>query len=94
MAGKGTLAAIPEIFDFTFGGDIEGYRTVESYLDSDLTSSVVSVIFAVGGDFGRKGKEKKESDEGSDDGSRFLGETIREGWQEMAALCGKMIDTE
>ena len=28
------------------------------------------------------------------DRSRFLGETTREGWQEMAALCRKMMDAE
>ena len=27
-ARKGTLAAIPELFDFTLGGDVEGYETV------------------------------------------------------------------
>ena len=37
---------------------------------------------------------KEDSDDGSDYGSHFLGETMREGWQEMAALCGKMTDTE
>ena len=56
--------------------------------------SVVSAIFAVGGDSGGKGKEKEDSDDESDNGSRFLGETMREGWQEMAALCGKMTDDE
>ena len=66
---KGTLAAIPELFDFTLGGDVEGYKTVESDSDSDSTSSVVSTIFAVGGDFGRKGKEKEDTDDGSDDAS-------------------------
>ena len=53
-ARKGTLAAIPELFDFTLGGDVEGYETVESDSDSDSTSSVVSAIFAVGGESGRK----------------------------------------
>ena len=94
VARKGTLAAIPELFDFTLGDDVEGYETVESDSDSDSTSSVVSAIFPVGGDFGRKGKEKEDSDDESDDGSRFLGETMTEGWQEMAALCGKMTDAE
>ena len=95
-AGKGPLAAIPELFNFTLGGDVEGYETVESDSDSDSdsTSSVGSAIFAVGGDFGGKGKEKEDSDNGSDDGSRFLWETMREGWQEMAALCGKITDAE
>ena len=93
-ARKGSLAAIPELFDFTLGGDVEGYETVESGSDSDSTSSVVSAIFAVGGDSGGKGKEKEDSDNGSDDRSRFLGETMREGWQEMAAFCGKMTDAE
>ena len=67
---------------------------MESDSDSDSTSSVVSVIFTVGGDFGRKGKEKEDSDNVSDDGSRFLGETMREGCQEMVALFGKMTDAE
>ena len=93
-ARKGTLAAIPELFDFTLGGGVEGYETVESGSDSDSTSGVVSAIFTVGGGSGGKGKEKEDSDDGSDDGSRFLGETMREGWQEMAALCGKMTDAE
>ena len=91
-ASKGTLAAIPEVFSITFGGDIEGYRTVESDSDSDSTSSAVSVVFDVGGDSGGKGKDKENSDDESDDGSRFLAETMREGWQEMVALCGKMTD--
>ena len=93
-ARKVTLAAIPELFDFTLGGDVEGYETVGSDSDSDSTSGIVSSIFAVGGDSGGKGKEKEDGDEGSDDGSRFLGETMREGWQEMAALCGKLTDAE
>ena len=93
-ARKGTLAGIPELFDFTLGGDVEGYETVGLDSDSDSTSSVVSAIFAVGGDSGRKGKEKEDSDDGSDDGSRVLGETMREGWKEMAVLCGKMTDAE
>ena len=78
-ARKGTLAAIPELFDFTLGGVVEEYETVESdsYLDS--TSSIVSAIFNVGGDSGRKRKEKEDSDDGSDDGLCFLGETMREG---------------
>ena len=73
---------------------MEGYETVESDSDSDLTSSVVSAIFTIGGDSGRKGKEKEDSDDVSDDGSRCLVETMREGWQEMATLYGKMIDAE
>ena len=93
-ARKGSLVAIPELFDFTLGGDVEGYETVESGSDLDSTSSVVSAIFAVGGDYEGKGKEKEDSDDGSDDRSHFLGETMREGWQEMAALCGKMTDAE
>ena len=93
-ARKGTLAAIPELFNFTLGGDVEGYETVESDSDSASTSSVVSPIFPVGGDSGGKGKEKEDSDNGSDDGSRFLGETMKEVWQAMAALCGKMTDAE
>ena len=93
-ATKGTLAAIPKLFDFTLGVDVEGYETVESDSVSDSTSSVVSAIFAVGGDSGGKEKEKEDSDDRSDDGSRFLGETMTEGWQEMAALCGKMTDAE
>ena len=93
-ARKGTLAAIPELFYFTLGGDVEGYETVEADSNSNSTSSVVSAIFAVGGDSGGKEKEKEESDDGSDVGVRFLGETMREGWQEMAALCGKMTDAE
>ena len=67
---------------------------MESDSDSDSTSSVVSAVFAVSGDSERKGKEKADSFEGSDEGSRFLGETMREGWREMAALCGKMTDAE
>ena len=93
-ARKGTLAAIPELFDFTLGRDVEGYETVESDSDSNSTSSVLSAIFAVGGDSVRKGKEKEDSNVGRDDGLRFLGETMREGWQEMAVLCGKITDAE
>ena len=55
---------------------------------------MVSAIFAVGVHSGRKGKGKEDSDGESDDGSRFWGETMREGWQKMAALCGKMNDAE
>ena len=91
---KRTLAAISELFDFTLCGEVEVYETVESDLDSDSTSSVVSAIFAVGGDSEGKGKEKQDSDDGSDDESRFLGETMREGWQEMAVLCGNMTDAD
>ena len=79
-ARKGTLAAISELFDVTLGGDVEGYETVESDLDLDSTSSAVSAIFAIGGDFGRKRNEKDDGDDGSDYGSRFLGEFMREGW--------------
>ena len=93
-ARKGTLAANPELFDFTLGGDVEGYKTVESDSDSDSTLSVVFAIFAVGGDSGGKGKEKEDTDDRSDDGSCFLVETMREGWQEMAVLCGEMTDAE
>ena len=93
-ARKGTLAAIFELFHFTLGGHGEGYETVGSDLDLDSTSSVVSAIFAVDGDSVGKGKEKEDSEDGSDDESRFLGETMRAGWQEMAALCEKMIDAE
>ena len=67
-ARKGTLVAIPELFDFTLGGDVEGYETVESDSDSDSTSSGVSAIFPIGGKSGGKGKEKECSDDGSDDG--------------------------
>ena len=91
---KGTFVAISEMFDFTLGGDVEGYETGKSDSDSDSTSSVVSAIFTVGGDYERKGKEKEDSDNGSDDASRFWWETMREGWQEMSALCGKMTDAE
>ena len=91
-ARKGTLAAIPELYGYTLGEEVERYETVE--LDSDSTSSVVAAVFAVGGDFGGKGKGKEDSADGSDDGSRFLGETMREGWQEMAAFCGKLTDAE
>ena len=73
---------------------MQGYETVESDSDSDSTSSVASAIFTVGGDSGRKGKEKEDSDGGSDDGSPCLEETMKEGWQEMATLCGKMTDAE
>ena len=69
-ARRRTLAAIPKLFDFTFGGDVEGYETVGSDSDSDLTSSVVSVICAVGGDSGGKGEEKEDTDDRSDDRSR------------------------
>ena len=44
--------------------------------------------------FRGEGKEKEDSDNGNKDRSRFLGETMREGWQEMATLCGKMSDAE
>ena len=93
-AGTGTLAAIFELYGFNLGRDIEGYETVESDLYLDLTSSVVSAIFAVSGDSERKGKAKEDSDDGSDDGSRFLWATIREGWQEMAVLFGEITDVE
>ena len=39
-------------------------------------------------------ERKRDSDVGSDNGSRFLGETIREGWQEIPTLCGKMTEAE
>ena len=55
--------------------EVEGYETVESDWESDSTSSVVSVVFPAGGDSGRKGKEREESD----DGSRFLRETMSDG---------------
>ena len=93
-ARKGTLVAIPELFDFTLAGDVEEYETVESDSDSDSTSSIVCAIFAVGGDYGRKGREKEDTDDGSDDGWRLFGKPMRGGWQEMAALFGKMSDAE
>ena len=93
-ARKGTLAAIPELFDFTLGGDVEGYETVRSDSDLVLASSVISAVYAVGRDFGSKGKEKEDSDAGSYDGSRVWKYTMREGWQEMAELCGKITDAE
>ena len=73
---------------------MEGYETVESDLDLHSSSIIVFAIFAVGGDSTRKGKEKESSDDGRDDGLRFLGKTMREGWQEMVPLCGKMTDAE
>ena len=54
-ASTGILAAIPKLFDFTLGEQVERYETVKSDSDSDSTSSVVSSIFAVGGESGRKG---------------------------------------
>ena len=36
-ARKGTLAAIPEFYGFILGEEVEGYETVESDSDSDLT---------------------------------------------------------
>ena len=48
-AGKGTLVAIPELYGFTLGGDVEVYETVESDLDSGSTSNIVSAICTVGG---------------------------------------------
>ena len=93
-ARKGTLAAILELFDFTSCGDVEGYETVDSDSDSDSTSSIESVIFAIGEDSGGKAKEKEDSDNGNDDGSRFWWETMREGWQEMAAWYGNVTDAE
>ena len=57
-ARKGTLGAIPELFNFILCGDVEGHDIVESDSDSDSTSSVVLAIFTVGGDSGRKGKRK------------------------------------
>ena len=73
---------------------MEGYETVESDSDSGSTLSVVSAIFAVSRDSGGKAKRKEDSDDESDYGSCFLRETMREGWQGMAALCGKMTDAE
>ena len=93
-AGKGTLAAIRKLYGFTLGGDVEGYETVASDLDSVSTSSIVSAIFTVGRVSGGEGKGKEDTDGESHDGSRFLGDRMREGWQEMAALCRKMTDTE
>ena len=58
-ARKGTLAAIPELFNFTLGGDVEGYETVESDSDSDSASSVVSAIFTVGGILGGRERRKR-----------------------------------
>ena len=51
-------------------------------------------IFAVGRYFGGKGKEKEGSEECNDNRSCFLGNTIREGWQEIEALCSKIADAE
>ena len=93
-ARKGTLAAIPKLFDFTVGEEVEKYETVGSDLDWDLTCSVASAVFQVGGDFGRKGKEKEDRDVGSYDRSCVWEDTMREGWQEMAELCGKITDAE
>ena len=93
-ARKGTLAAISKLYGFTLGEEVEGYDTVESDSDSGSTSSVVSANFAIGGASGGKGKEKEDIDDGSDDESRFWGQTMREGWQEMATLYGKMTDAE
>ena len=75
---------------------MERYETVKLDLDlySDSTSSVVSVVFPVGWDSVTKRKETEHSDSESNDGSNFLGETIREGWQEMVALCEKITDAE
>ena len=94
VAREGMLPAIPELFDYTLGRELEGYEIVESDSNSDSTSSIVSVIFAFGGDSERNGKQKEDTDGESDDGSRFLGETMREGWQEMVAFYGKMTDVE
>ena len=55
-AGKGTLAAIRKLYGFTLGGDVEGYETVASDLDSGSTSSIVSAIFTVGRVSGGEGK--------------------------------------
>ena len=93
-AGKSTLAAIPELYCFTLCGDVEGYETVESNSNSNSTSRIVSAMFAVSGGSGRKKKEKEDSNDKSDDESRFLGENLREGRQEMAKLCRKMIDAK
>ena len=91
---KGSLAAIPELYGFTLEEKVEGYETVESDSDSDSTSSVDSAILPLGGDLGRKHKEKEDGDDESDDGSHFLGETMTERWHEMRALCAKMTDAE
>ena len=48
---------------------MEGFETVESYSDSHLTSSVLLAIYSVAGDSERKGKEREDSDGGSEDGS-------------------------
>ena len=89
---KATLVAIPEICNFTLGGVVEGYATEESDSDSDAASSVATTTFVVGGNSGRKGKETEDSDAESDDGSRIWEDTMREGWQEMAELCGQITD--
>ena len=52
------------------------------------------MVFGVGGDSGRKGKEKEDSDDEIDDGSCFLGEIMREGWREIAAFYGRMMDAK
>lgn len=46
---------------------MKGYKTVESDSDSDVTWRVVSKMFVVGRDARRKGKEKEDSDDESDD---------------------------
>ena len=67
-ASKGTLMAIPELYGFTLYGEVEGYESVESDSDSGSTSSIISAVFVVGGDSGRKGNDKEDIDDGSDDG--------------------------
>ena len=93
-ARKGALAAIPELYGFTMVEKVQRYETVASDSDSDSTSSVISAVFPVGGNSGRKGKEKEDNDGGSDNKLRFLIDTMREGLQEMVALCGEITDAE
>ena len=72
-ARKGTLAAIPQLFDFTLGGEVEGYETVELDSDSDSTVSVVSAIFTVGGIPGGRERRKRKVTIGVMIGCAFWG---------------------
>ena len=72
-----TLAAIPELYNFTLSYGVEGYATTVADSDSDMASSVATVIFAVAGDSDGKEREKDGSDGGSYNRSRVWQDTIR-----------------
>lgn len=75
---KVTLAVIPELYNFTLGGEAQGYATEESDSISVLASSLATVIFAVSGGSEGKGKEKEDLGVGRYEGSPVWEDTMRE----------------